>query len=75
MSQAWVSGRRRAVHVNNAVSRASRPLAIFRGRCSVDTSLGAPFPPMMISNEELARITREEPRRLCGHCVPTVGPV
>jgi hypothetical protein len=65
----WVSGRRRAVHQDRGVSRASRPL--FFGRCDVDDTLTAAFPPREIDDTELARITREEPRRLCGHCFHT----
>ena len=67
----WVSGRRRAVHEDRGVSRANRPL--FHGRCGVDDSLTAAFPPREIDDTELARIAREEPRRLCGHDFPTVN--
>lgn len=65
----WVTGRRRAVHKDRGVSRASRPL--FFGRCGVDASLMALFPVREIDDAELAEIIRDEPRRLCGHDFPT----
>lgn len=66
---AWIVGKRRAVHEDRGVSRAGWPL--FNGRCHVNASPFALFPPREIDDTELARIVREEPRRLCGHDYPT----
>lgn len=60
----WVAGRRKAVHEDQGVSRANRPL--FRGRCQVDHRFA-----VEITAEEFARIASQEPRRLCGHDFPT----
>lgn len=67
----WETGRRRAVHRDRGVSRASRPL--FFGRCGVDAALTAMFPIREIDDVELAGITRDTPRRLCSHCMTRRG--
>lgn len=69
----WVLGTRKGVHEDTGVSRANRPL--FRRQCNVSATpneggLGVVETPL--GDEELARVLLFEPRRLCGHCFPTV---
>jgi hypothetical protein len=62
----WTGGKRKGVHEDRGVSRASLPL--FRGQCH----FGQVRDITQLDDAELARILRDEPRRLCGHCFPVV---